>query len=73
MNITSKDYLGRVCVLTKDGQPVAKGSTHNSFRGEPATIDGGTAPHKASSTGFVSTSRGEYGPTVFGMKWEVQP
>jgi hypothetical protein len=72
MNITSKDYLGRICVLTKSGEPVTKGSDHKNFRGDLRTVRGGSAPHKAGSEGKVLTNVGELYPSVFGMKWVVQ-
>lgn len=56
--------------LTKAGEPVVKGSVHANFRGEDATIVGGTPPHKEGAAGFVETSEGSlFYPSVFGMVW----
>lgn len=58
-------------------QPVKTGGTVISFRGEAATLKGGTAPLHEASTGRVyvewidGSIRGgqELYPSVFGLKW----
>jgi hypothetical protein len=68
--VTSIDWSQKACVLTtEDGQPVEMGQVVLSFRGEPAKVTGGSAPHKSSSTGRVDTDRGSYYPSVYGLKW----
>jgi hypothetical protein len=67
--ITSTDYAGKACTLTRNGQPVKPGQTLKDFRGDPYRIDGGRAPHHPASTGKVWTSGGEFFPSVFGCKW----
>ena len=49
---------------------VTKGDVVSSFRGERATVVGGSAPHKPSSTGRVEVDTGlEFYPSVFGLQW----
>ena len=57
-----------------DGPSVKQGDTLVDFRGDIATLLGGTPPHKPSSTGRVyvqlpSGSRQEFFPSVFNLKW----
>ena len=56
------------------GQSTREGDTLLDFRGEIATLLGGTPPHKPSSTGrvYVRDADGnkcEYFPSMFGLKW----
>lgn len=72
--ITSTDHTGRAHYLknVRTAQPVERGQTLESFRGEQLAIIGGRAPHHAASTGRVWTEDGrEYFPAVFGCTWEA--
>lgn len=57
-----------------DGPSVKQGDTLVDFRGDIATLLGGTPPHKPSSTGrvYVRDVNGncqEFFPSVFNLKW----
>ena len=64
-------------LVRKDiGQPVEVGETVVRRGGGEATVKGGRAPHKPSSTGRVyvdegRTYTGEYFPSVYGLEWRV--
>lgn len=47
-------------LVTAAGQDVDEGMTVLDFRGEAHTLQGGTPPHKSSSTGHVWTDQGEF-------------
>lgn len=66
-------YDGKLWLLIDDvtQRSVKRGDTREDFRKQCAVIDGGRPPHKAGSTGRVSTSdHGEYYPSVYGCKWQ---
>lgn len=72
--IQSTDHTGRAHYLknVRTGQPVERGQTLETFRGERLAIIGGRAPHHSASTGRVWTETGrEYFPAVFGCTWEA--
>jgi len=78
LRITSRDYLGRLCVLCNqdDGRVMDVGEFVKDFRGDEAEITGGRAPHKMGSTGRVYVTyedgtTGEYYPGVFNLEWQV--
>lgn len=55
-------------------QTIELGSKLETFRGEKCTLLSGTPPHKPSSTGrvyveFEDGTKGEYFPSVIGLKW----
>ena len=59
----------------EQGHNVRQGDTLVSFRGEAATMLGGTPPHKPSSTGrvYVQTNMGhrcEFFPSVYNLTWQ---
>ena len=63
-----------VLVKEDDNYRVEKGTAVEDFRGDTDTLQGGRAPHKASSQGKIwvgaqSSSVSEYYPSVFGLKW----
>ncbi|MFN3573610.1 MAG: hypothetical protein ACK4TR_08795 [Phenylobacterium sp.] len=67
---------GLTLVHKATGEPCREGDSVTSFRGEPATVTGGTAPRHPGSTGRVlvrdAISRGqsvEFYPSVFGLAW----
>lgn len=70
--ITSKDWSGttRTLVHSRNGVAVKKGEIVANFRGELRIINGGTAPHKDSSTGRISTNAGELFPSVCNLEWK---
>lgn len=73
------NWRNMICVLEDEsGKQYTVGSqiehpTEDMF----LLIEGGTAPHKPSSSGRVCVTGGEYFPHVFGLKWveigEVAP
>lgn len=74
--ITSKDYTGSAKVLIRKStnQPITKGDVLVDFRGDTATAVGGSAPHKAGSTGRVYVRLaggfdGSFFPSVFDLIW----
>ena len=70
MYVTGINWAQEACVLVDaDGQPVKVGQTVTNFRGQTAKVEGGVAPHKSNSEGFVVTSRGESYAGVYGLRW----
>lgn len=56
------------------GADATIGATYTDFRGEPHALEGSEPPHKPSSTGRVYTDRGEFYPSVIGLKFiEADP
>lgn len=70
--ITGIGYDGKRWILIDEVslRSVRYGDIRDSFRGEPATVKGGTPPHKPGSTGRIQTTKGEHYPGVFLAKWE---
>lgn len=70
-------YAGAWRLVHDNGEPVAEDEVVVDFRGEKATVVGGSRPQHEGSTGrvavLVSPSRGgfvaEYFPSVYGLKW----
>ena len=79
MNVYGTDWQGKPCVLVHDatGYPVEIDEKVYDFRGEPAYINGGTAPRTPESTGrvhvYIHDEEGtyfpEFFPGVYGLKW----
>jgi hypothetical protein len=73
--ITSNGYDNEYTLCDGDGQPAYVGQEVTSFRGDKCVLQGGSAPHKSSSTGRVytgasaSSMAGESYPSVYGLKW----
>ena len=70
--LTRTGYDGKSWLLIDEvtQHSVAKGDVVSSFRGERATIVGGSAPHTPNSTGRVEVDTGRtFYPSVFGLKW----
>lgn len=60
-------------VNTVNRQPVHVGDVALDFRGERHVINGGTPPHKPSSSGFIHTSNGaEFYAGVCSLAWVQQ-
>lgn len=74
-DITSKDHIGRHCVLRDAvGRVVQEGDRLTDFRGGVWLAAGGTAPHKPSSTGRIWVNKPgqpltEFFPSVFDCAW----
>jgi hypothetical protein len=49
--------------------PIKVGEKLPDFNGIEHIIQGGTPPHKPSSTGRIYTNHGEFFPTVLGLHW----
>ena len=65
-------YDGKLWLLIDDVTQISVkvGYPREDFRGNVAVIDGGQPPHKAGSTGRITTSdNGSYYPSVYGCKW----
>lgn len=84
--IVSTDYAGRQCMLRPSGNAtthaIGVGRIVTSYRGEKYVVTGGTAPHKASSSGRVyvkpypahpDDADLEYFPAVFDLVWVPVP
>lgn len=64
-------------LVHENGEPVVEDAIVEDFRGEKATVIGGSRPAHPGSTGrvsvLVSAARGgfvaEYYPSVYGLKW----
>lgn len=57
-------------LINEQGLPVNEGDQVISFRGETTTVNGGTAPHKESSTGMVYTDLGGHYAGVYNLQWK---
>ncbi len=76
MEIRSKDYAGRECVLVhvKTGKPLLKDGLF-TLDDQPVRITGGRAPHKPGSTGrayvtyTVMGAEREFFPGVIDAQW----
>lgn len=69
MNIVSKDWEGRECILMIDGEPVQHDAVVKNFRGDDVTVMGGSAPHKPTASGFVYLERGRRYVGVINAEW----
>ena len=56
-------------LIDANNNPVAVGAAVVSFRGTRATLEGGSPPQHAGSTGRVYVGGAEYYPSVYGLKW----
>ena len=56
-------------INNEHGYPVKTGDTLLDFRGAVHVLQGGNPPHKPSSTGRIYTNRGQFFPSVCGLKW----
>lgn len=65
--ITDTNWRGVPCTMRYDGslQPVCKGEVTKGG----SIIEGGTAPHKESSTGYVTTDKGSYYVGTVNARW----
>lgn len=65
--ITDTNWRGVPCTMRYDGslRPVCKGDRTEGG----SVIEGGTAPHKESSTGYVTTDKGSYYVGTAGARW----
>jgi hypothetical protein len=65
--IKSTDWRGVPCtmVYTASGEPVKVGGKTDGG----SVVEGGQAPHKDGSTGYVSTDRGSYYVGTIGARW----
>lgn len=56
-------------LVDADNCPAIIGTSYTDFRGAAHVLTGHSAPHKPGSTGRVSTDRGEYFPSVVGLRF----
>jgi hypothetical protein len=66
-------YDGKVWLLIDEVTQVSvkRGETRESFRGVKSRVTGGRPPHKAGSTGRITTrDEGSYYPSVYGCEWQ---
>lgn len=65
--ITSTDWRGVPCTMRYDAslQPVCKGEVTEGG----SIIEGGQAPHKEGSTGYVTTDKGSYYVGTVNARW----
>ena len=68
-SIRAGGHDGFIYELQRKGKPVRLMTVHRDFRDRPVVVTGGTPPHKAGSTGRVSTDHGEFFPSVIGAEW----
>jgi hypothetical protein len=66
--------MNRILVYCATGQPVKRGDSVKTFRGESATVGGWIEPHKPDSTGRVLLRIGTadphgYFPSVIDAEW----
>lgn len=56
-------------IVETTGEVATFGSTYADFRGNPHVLKGGLPPRHDGSTGRIYTDKGEYFPSVVGLKW----
>ena len=70
--LLSQGYDSKVFELRTmhSGEPVSLGAKVAALpRSDYSTVEGGSAPHKPSSTGRVYVEHGSYYPSTFGLQW----
>lgn len=56
-------------LVDDENAPAIIGTTYADFRGARHVLKGHLAPHKPGSTGRVYTDRGEFFPSVIGLRF----
>jgi hypothetical protein len=61
--------MTRWTLVDADNREAIIGTTYADFRGQRHILKGHLAPHKPGSSGRVYTDRGEYFPSVIGLRF----